>query len=98
MKIIHRRCAGLDIHKKTISACIRIRVQGHKIEIHEAVFGTFTQDLERLRDWLKQYRVKQVAMESTGVYWIPVWNVLELVRLRFELILVNPHGARPARP
>jgi transposase len=97
MKIIHRRCAGLDIHKKTISACIRIRVQGHKIEIHEAVFGTFTQDLERLRDWLKQYRVKQVAMESTGVYWIPVWNVLELVRLRFELILVNPQTVRALR-
>ena len=68
MRIIHRRCAGLDIHKKTISACIRIRVHGHEIETQEAVFGTFTQDLRRLRDWLKQHKVKQVAMESTGVY------------------------------
>jgi transposase len=97
MRIIHRRCAGLDIHKKTVSACIRLRVHGHKVETHEAVFGTFTQDLERLRDWLKQHKVKQVAMESTGVYWIPVWNVLELVRLRFELILVNPQIVRALR-
>lgn len=94
MRIIHRRCAGLDVHKKTISACIRIRVHGHKVEVIESVFGTNTQDLRQLRDWLKQHRVKQVAMESTGVYWIPVWNVLELVRLRFELILVNPQTVR----
>jgi hypothetical protein len=53
MRIIHRRCAGLDVHKKTISVCIRMRVHSHKIETQEAVFGTFTQDLERLRDWLK---------------------------------------------
>ncbi len=44
------------------------------------------QDLERLRAWLKEHKVKQVAMESTGVCWIPVWNVLEAVRWRFELI------------
>lgn len=90
MRIIHRRCAGLDVHKKTISACIRIRIHGHRIETLEGVFGTFTQELERLRDWLKEHKVKQVAMESTGVYWIPVWNVLEAGRLRFELVLVNP--------
>jgi transposase len=97
MRIIHRRCAGLDVHKKSVSACIRLRVHGHKIETQEAVFGTFTQDLERLRDWLKQHKVKQVAMESTGVYWIPVWNVLEPVRLRFELMLVNPQIVRALR-
>ena len=66
MRIIHRRCAGLDIHKKTISACIRIRVHGHEIETQEAVFGTFTQDLKRLRDWLKQYKVKQVGYGIHG--------------------------------
>jgi len=67
------------------------------VEIHEAVFGTFTADLERLRDWLKEHKVKQVAMESTGVYWIPVWNVLEPVRFRFELLLVNPQLVRALR-
>ena len=91
MKLLYRRCAGLDIHKKTVSACIRIRVPGRKEpQIEEAVFGTFTQDLERLRDWLKEHKVKQIAMESTGVYWIPIWNVLEPEKYRFELSLVNP--------
>lgn len=94
MRILHRRCAGLDVHKKSISACIRIRAHGQKLETHTAVFGTVTQELERLRDWLKQHKVKQVAMESTGVYWIPVWNVLELARNRLQLILVNPQQVR----
>jgi hypothetical protein len=85
MKLLYRRCAGLDVHKKSISACVRIRVRGKKeVEIYEATFGAFTRDLERLRDWLKQHHVKQVAMESPGVYWIPVWNVLELVDWRFD--------------
>lgn len=98
MKPLYRRCAGLDVHKKTVSACIRIRHRGSKeVEIHEAVFGTFTADLERLRDWLKKHKVKQVAMESTGVYWIPIWNMLEPVRLRFELVLVNPQLVRALR-
>lgn len=98
MKLLYRRCAGLDIHKKTVSACIRIRVQGQKEpHIEEAVFGTFTQDLQRMRDWLKAHKVKQIAMESTGVYWIPVWNVLEPERWRFELLLVNPQIVRALR-
>ena len=61
------------------------------------MFGTFTADLVRLRDWLKQHKVKQVAMESTGVYWIPIWNVLEPVRFGFELLLVNPQLVRALR-
>jgi len=88
MEILYRRCAGLDIHRDTVSACVRKHVRGQsEAAIEEQVFGTFTQDLERLTCWLKQHRVKQVAMESTGVYWIPVWNVLEN---RFSLTLVNP--------
>jgi transposase len=59
--------------------------------IEEQVFGTFTQDLERLRTWLKKSKVRQVAMESTGVYWIPIWNVLER---GFTLTLVNPATVR----
>jgi transposase len=58
--------------------------------VEEAIFGTFTQDLERLADWLKEHKVKQVAMESTGVYWMPVWNILELGKYGFQLTLVNP--------
>jgi transposase len=97
MRIVHRRCAGLDVHKKTISACIRVRIHGHKTDTIERVFGTFTQDLELLRGWLKEHKVKHVAMESTGVYWIPVWNVLEATRYRLELTLVNPQTVQALR-
>jgi hypothetical protein len=70
MKLLYRRCAGLDVHKKSITACVRIRRNGQaEDEIAEQVFGTFTHDLERLATWLKQQQVKQVALESTGVYF-----------------------------
>jgi len=82
------------VHKKTITACIRRRVHSHKVETEVAVFNTFTQDLEGLRDWLKEHKVKHVALESTGVYWIPVWNVLESARWKFEMCLVNPQHVR----
>ncbi len=104
MKIIYRRCAGMDVHKKSISVCVRRRQQGkQEEEIEEAVFGTFTQELERLAEWLKERKVKQVAMESTGVYWIPVWNILERPKYGLQLMLVNPivvralHGRKTDR-
>ena len=94
MKLLYRCCAGLDIHRDTVSACIRRRVRGRaEAIIEEQVFATFTQDLERLRRWLKEHKVRQVAMESTGVYWIPVWNVLERNR-GLTLLLVNPATVR----
>ena len=92
MKLLYRCCAGLDIHRDTVSACIRRRVRGStEAVVEEQVFGTFTQELERLRAWLKQHKVRQVAMESTGVYWVPIWNVLER---GFTLTLVNPATVR----
>jgi transposase len=98
MQLLYRRCAGIDIHKESVSVCIRLRVRGSgEAEIEEAVFGTFTRDLERLAEWLKQHRIKQVAMESTGVYWIPVWNVLEQKKWRLQLMLVNPATVRALR-
>jgi transposase len=94
MKPIYRCCAGIDVHKKSVSVCIRRRVRGKRdAEIEEAVFGTFTADLEGLSQWLRRHRVKEVAMESTGVYWMPVWNVLESAG-RFHLTLVNPATVR----
>jgi transposase len=93
MKLLYLRCAGLDVHKNSVTVCVRRRVPGSsQVEMEEAVFATFTQDLRRLSEWLKQRRVKQVAMESTGVYWIPVWNVLEGGSL--SLTLVNPATVR----
>jgi transposase len=89
MELMYSRCAGLDVHKKSVSACIRISSKGqaHK---HTAVFGTFVSELEQLRDWLEKNGVTHVALESTGVFWIPVWNVLERSEAKFELTLINP--------
>ena len=90
MELVYQCCAGLDVHKKSVAACIRMQ-QGEQTRIETALFGTFTADLERLRDWLQQYGVRQIAMESTGVFWMPVWNVLERDdSKRFELTLINP--------
>ena len=89
MELLHSRCAGLDVHKKSVSACIRISEAG-QVQKETAVFGTFTADLEHLREWLEKHKVSHVALESTGVFWIPVWNVLERSEAKFELVLINP--------
>jgi transposase len=93
MKVVYARCAGMDVHKKTVNVCIR-RGKGNKLEIITALFGTFTQDLERLRDFLREHKVHRLIMESTGVYWMPVWNVLERGDWKFDLVLVNPQHVR----
>ncbi len=90
MNIVHRRCAALDVHKKSVTVCVRIRVDRKTEQIETAQFNTYTEDLERLAEWLRERKVKHVAMESTGVYWRPVWNILELTHWRFHLLLVNP--------
>lgn len=85
MDVLHPRCAGLDVHKDSVVACIRIQ-QGPQA-IHEvATFGTTTEMLLKLSDWLGERQVTHVAMEATGVYWKPVWHVLEGT---FELVLAN---------
>jgi transposase len=89
MDLVYKRCAGLDVHKKSIHVCIRIG-KGKKLEVLTRVFGTFTADLEQLRDFLRQNKIHRVVMESTGVYWIPVRNVLERSDWKFDLVLVNP--------
>lgn len=90
MEVVYPRCCGLDVHKKSISACIIIREQG-KTEKLERRFGTFTRELEQLAAWLEEQQVTNVVMEATGVYWKPVWNVLEG---GFELMLVNPQHVK----
>jgi transposase len=84
--ILYRCCAGLDVHKKTAVACVRrLDERGHAH--HEVrTFETVTADLLALSDWLAERGVTDVAMESTGVYWKPVFNVLEG---RFAVVLVN---------
>ena len=74
MKMLYDRCAGLDVHKKSISACIRIS-KGRQTTMETGTFGTFTSELERMRDWLQKHKVKHVAMESTGVFWAAIQKV-----------------------
>ena len=89
MELLYGRCAGLDVHKKSVSACIRI-TDGNQTRKETATFRTFTADLERLSKWLEDHQVNQVALESTGVFWIPVWNILERSSTGFKLTLINP--------
>ena len=84
MEILYPRCAGLDIHRDSIVACVRLA--DSRIERHVESFGTTTTELERLSAWLSSYQVTHVAMEATGVYWKPVWAVLVE---DFELLLAN---------
>jgi transposase len=76
MEVLYPRCAGLDVHQQTAVACARIVSEGKVVQSVET-FETTTQGLERLRDWLASHGCTHVAMESTGVYWKPVWHVLE---------------------
>ena len=87
MDVMVERCAGLDVHKRTVMACVRAPdgSGGRRQELRE--FRTFTRDLHRLREWLVAEGVTQVAMEATGVFWKPVWYVLE--GAGFELLLAN---------
>jgi transposase len=86
MERIFDRCCGLDVHKKMAVACMIVPGPDGIAEKTVRTFGTMTEDLLALADWLQAHGVTHVAMESTGVYWKPVWNILED---RFELLLAN---------
>jgi len=77
MQQLLERVAGLDVHRKTIAVCVRVPGEGGERAQHVRTFGTAAPDLLTLRDWLEAHQVTQVAMESTGVYWKPVFYVLE---------------------
>src|SRR6056297_1806962 len=86
ISVVHPICCALDIHKKSISACLLILDEnGNEVE-HLRQFETYTDSILELKDWLNQYDCPIVAMESTGVYWKPVHNILEDV---CEVVLVN---------
>lgn len=86
MDVIVERPGALDVHKASVTACVRTPSEGGRRDEHIATFSTTVQGLLGLRDWLAAHRVTRVAMEATGVYWKPVWAILED---DFELILVN---------
>lgn len=87
METIYARVAGLDIHKTNVVACLRITGGDGKVKETLRTFGTMTEDLLQLGDWLACANVSHVAMESTGVLWKPIWNILE--GYAWTLLLVN---------
>jgi transposase len=93
MEVIVERCAGLDVHKDTVMACVRRPGKGRTRGQEVRQFRTFTAGLRDLRDWLATEQVTQVAMEATGVYWRPVWHLLEDLP-GVELLLVNAHHVK----
>jgi len=90
MEVLYPRCAGLDVHKETVVACTRV-VTGGRVETEVHTFGTTTAGLLELSDWLSAHGCTHAAMESTGVYWKPVWHVLAD---SFELVLANAGHVR----
>ncbi len=86
MEVLYPRCAGLDVHKETVTACILTPAEGAEVHKQIRQFNTTTTELRSLAEWLREERVTHAAMESTGVYWKPVFNILEST---CELILVN---------
>jgi transposase len=92
MESAYRRCCGIDVHKKSLSVCVRPPVGGSPLPLRQETFRTFTRDLRRLRAWLKSLRVTDIVLESTGQYWRPVWNLLEDQFPR--LLLVNPQHVK----
>ncbi len=91
MEVIHPRCCGLDIGKKSVAACISI--MGSKGKAHKEVrtYSTVTKEILGLADWLKENGIEHVGMEATGPYWKPIWNLLEG---EFQLSLANPQHMR----
>lgn len=86
MRLMYERCAALDVHKKTVTACPRWTQRNGQVASEVQTFGTTTPELLEMLDWLTEWEVTTVAIESTGEYWKPVFNLLEG---NFEVILVN---------
>ena len=88
MDVTYTHCAGLDVHKKVVVACSLIQVPSGKLKRTIRSFGTTTAQLLSLSDWLNAQQITQIAMESTGEYWKPIYNILES---NFEIMVVNAH-------
>jgi transposase len=86
MEVVYSCCCGVDVHKDSVTACVLWAQEGKARREEKRKFGTFTRDLQMLAEWLRECGVTHVAMESTGVYWKPVWHILEG---QFALLLVN---------
>lgn len=92
MRVVYKHCCGLDVHKKNVTACV-LTPKGKEIR----TFGTMTDDLMQMADWIKSHRCTHVAMESTGVYWKPIYNLLELEELQVMVVNAQHIKAVPGR-
>lgn len=86
MQVVYERCCGIDVHKQTVVACAIVPGADGQVRKETRTFGTMTENLEALAGWLAELDIKHVAMESTGVYWKPVYNLLDG---RFAILVVN---------
>ena len=94
-KIFRKNCCGLDVHKTWIYACIGITDTNGRTEYKQARFSSFSKGLKELADWLAKYRCFEVCMESSGKYWIPVFNILEKAGL--FVTLAHPKYTKPQK-
>ena len=97
MDAMVKRCAGLDVHQETIVACVLKGELDKKPKSEVRTFGTYTKDLEELHEWLLQEEVEQVAMESTGVLWKCVWNIIEDEKQEIKLANAKDIKNKPGR-
>src|SRR5438876_6429972 len=86
MESVIRACAGMDVHKKSVEVCARRMEPDGRLHLQTRSWGTTTAQLQQMAEWLTAQQVTHVAMESTGVFWKPIYNILEG---RFEVLLVN---------
>lgn len=91
MQVLYERCAGIDVHKKSVTVCLTTPGPRGEVKRETRTFGTMTRDLLQLLDWLVEAGCTHVAIESTGVYWKPIYNILEGV---CEVVLANARGIR----
>jgi transposase len=90
MRIVYKRCCGMDVHKDSVTACVLLIDEDGEFRKQTRYFSTMTRDLKEMSGWLASLGVEAIAMEATGVYWKPVWNILEAEK-KFQLLLLNAH-------
>ena len=93
MQIVYKRCCGMDVHKDSVTACVLLIDEDGEFRKQTRYFPTMTRGLREMSAWLAGLGVEAIAMEATGVYWKPVWNILEAEQ-KFQLLLVNAHHVK----
>lgn len=90
MRIVYKRCCGMDVHKDSVTVCVLLIDEDGEFRKQARYFSTMTRELREMGTWLASLGVEAIAMEATGVYWKPIWNILEAEQ-KFQLLLVNAH-------